>query len=80
MMETINNIMILNFIGIIIIILMIGFHMSCELMIKKYMRRKLMNKSTQTTEYRKYIEDDLENIYNDSAYQYAKKLKTRFRC
>ena len=50
-----------------------------------------MDKTTQTDN-RKYREDDLENIYdlsgnsvndnniyNNDAYQYAKRLKTRFR-
>ena len=106
-METILNIMLINLVGIIVITFTIGLHMLCELMIKKYMRRKLMDKTTQTelSHYRKYSEDDLENtydvsnnvisannsvnannfvnannsIYTDSAYQYAKKLKTRSR-
>ena len=65
-METILNIMIINLIGIIIITFTIALHLLCELMIKKYARRKLMDKTTQT-EYRKYSEDDLENIYIDAS-------------
>jgi hypothetical protein len=81
-METLLKIVMINIIGIIIITFTIGFNMLCELMIKKYMRRKLMNKTTQTDN-RKYSEDDLENtydVYNDASYQYTKKLKTRSRC
>ena len=82
-METILNIMIINLIGIIIITFTISLHMLCELMIKKYMRRKLIMDKTTQTDNREYSEDDLENtydVYNDASYQYTKKLKTRSRC
>ena len=82
-METILNIMIINLIGIIIITFTIALHLLCELMIKKYMRRKLIMDKTTQTDNREYSEDDLENtydVYNDASYQYTKKLKTRSRC
>ena len=82
-METTLNIMIINLIGIIIITFTIALHLLCELMIKKYMRRKLIMDKTTQTDNREYSEDDLENtydVYNDASYQYTKKLKTRSRC
>ena len=82
-METLLKIMMINIIAIIIITFTIGFNMLCELMIKKYLRRKLIMDKTTQTDNREYSEDDLENtydVYNDASYQYTKKLKTRSRC